>query len=107
MGDGIGIESRLNLPKRFRYERVVRKAKDYRAGDRRVIADLSGPGCVRHFHCVGSRGGSGATCSTATAPSSSVSTGTARNSRAWRSPWRPVRLFDGDGTAAGGRTLRP
>ena len=30
MGDGIGIESRLNLPERFRYERVVRKAKDYR-----------------------------------------------------------------------------
>ena len=59
MGDGIGIESRLNLPERFRYERVVRKAKDYRAGDRRVIADLSGPGCVRHFYCVGSRGGSG------------------------------------------------
>ncbi len=31
----------------------------HRAGDRRVIADLSGPGCVRHFYCVGSRGGSG------------------------------------------------
>ena len=59
MGDGIGIESRLHLPERFRYERVVKKAKDYRAGDRRVIADLSGPGCVRHFYCVGSRGGSG------------------------------------------------
>ena len=59
MSDGVGIESRLSLPERFRYERVVRKAKDYRAGDRRVIADLTGPGCVRHFYCVGSRGGSG------------------------------------------------
>ena len=55
MRSGIGIESRLDLPEDFRYQRVVKKAKDYRAGDRRVVAHLRGPGCIRHLYCVGSR----------------------------------------------------
>ena len=56
MHSGFGIESRLTLPEDFRYERVLKK-EEYRAGDKRIIADLEGPGCVRHFYCAGSRGG--------------------------------------------------
>ncbi len=56
MGAGIGIESRLKLPERFRYERVV-KEKLCQAGEKWVFAGLEGPGCVRHLYCAVSRGG--------------------------------------------------
>jgi hypothetical protein len=45
------IEHRLNLPKKFRYERVLGKLP-LQARERRVIADLEGPGCIRHLYSV-------------------------------------------------------
>ena len=43
------IESKLRLPDRYRYERVVTFV-GLKPGERRVIADLEGPGCIRHFY---------------------------------------------------------
>ena len=43
------IEDKLDLPDRYRYERVLQKIP-MEAGERRVIADLEGPGCIRHIY---------------------------------------------------------
>ena len=43
------IEDKLNLPEKYRYERVLGK-KLMEAGERWVIADLEGPGCIRHIY---------------------------------------------------------
>ena len=45
---GFSIESRLNLPERYRPERVLGNPR-LEPGERRVIADLEGPGCIRHI----------------------------------------------------------
>ena len=50
------IDQSLNLPSRFRYERVVAK-NPMEAGERRVIAELDGPGCIRHFYVTHRRTG--------------------------------------------------
>ena len=50
------IDQSLNLPSRFRYERVVAK-NPMEAGERRVIAELEGPGCIRHFYVTHRRTG--------------------------------------------------
>jgi len=43
------IEDQLQLPERYRYERVV-TIVGLKPGERRVIAELDGPGCIRHFY---------------------------------------------------------
>ena len=43
------IESKLRLPERYRYERVVTFV-GLKPGERHVIAELEGPGCIRHFY---------------------------------------------------------
>ena len=43
------IEDKLNLPEKYRYERVLDKFP-MEAGERRVIAELEGPGCIRHLY---------------------------------------------------------
>ena len=43
------IEDKLNLPEKYRYERVLDKFL-MEAGERRVIAELEGPGCIRHIY---------------------------------------------------------
>jgi D-arabinan exo alpha-(1,3)/(1,5)-arabinofuranosidase (non-reducing end) len=48
----VTIEDKLNLPENYRYERVVRRVK-FEAGQRKIIAELEGPGCIRHFYKVG------------------------------------------------------
>ena len=45
---GFSIESRLNLPERYRYERVLGHPP-FKPGERQVIAELEGPGCIRHI----------------------------------------------------------
>ena len=45
------IDHRLNLPERYRYERVLGHPT-IGTGERLVIADLQGPGCIRHFYCT-------------------------------------------------------
>ncbi len=43
------IEDKLNLPEKYRYERVLDKFP-MDAGERRIIAELEGPGCIRHIY---------------------------------------------------------
>ncbi len=45
---GFSIESRLKLPERYRYERVLGHPP-FKPGQRQVIAELEGPGCIRHI----------------------------------------------------------
>ena len=45
------IEHRLKLPEKYRPERVL-DHPTLRKGERRVIADLEGPGCIRHIYCT-------------------------------------------------------
>ena len=45
------IESRLKLPEKYRPERVL-GSPGLVQGERRVIAQLEGPGCIRHFYCT-------------------------------------------------------
>ena len=48
------IEDKLNLPEKYRYERVLDKFP-MEAGERRVIAELEGPGCIHPAHLLGWR----------------------------------------------------
>src|SRR5688572_20195610 len=45
---GTAIENLLDLPRRYRFERVLGNAT-LKQGERRVIAELEGPGCVRRI----------------------------------------------------------
>ena len=47
------IEHRLKLPEKYRPERVLGRPT-IGQGERRVIADLEGPGCIRHLYCTNS-----------------------------------------------------
>ena len=53
MGAHSSIEHRLKLPEQYRFERVLGHPTIGR-GERRVIADLQGLGCIRHLFCTSS-----------------------------------------------------
>ena len=51
MANHSSIENRLELPDRYRPERVLGRPM-LEAGERRVIAELEGPGCIRRIFCT-------------------------------------------------------